>query len=64
MRRIDLKDVDGGTLVRLTLLTRTFGLLGRVLAPVFGNPRWGFGMRQQLMVVAGLAADDLAGLRR
>ena len=64
VRRIDLEGVDGGTLVRLTLLTRTFGLLGRVLAPVFGNPRWGFGMRQQLMVVAGLAADDLAGLRR
>ena len=50
--------------VRLTLFTRAFGLLGRVLAPAFGNRRWGFGMRQQLMVVAGLAADDLAGLRR
>ena len=64
MRRIDLEGVDGGTLVRLTLLTRAFGLLGRVLAHVFGRRRWGFGMRQQLMVVAGLAADDLAGLRR
>ena len=64
VRRIDLEGVDGGALVRLTLFTRAFGLLGRVLAPVFGNRRWGFGMRQQLMVVAGLAADDLAGLRR
>ena len=64
VRRIDLKDVDGGALVRLTLFTRAFGLLGRALAPAFGNRRWGFGMRQQLMVVAGLAADDLAGLRR
>lgn len=55
-RSLELTPAPGGTLVGLTLLTRSFGVTGKMLRPV--TRMWApFGLRHQLATIAPLIAD-------
>ncbi|MCL3778731.1 MULTISPECIES: Clp protease N-terminal domain-containing protein [unclassified Actinomyces] len=60
VRELRAQETAGGTLLHLTLVTRSLGPLGRLTAPL--ARLWvAMGMRHQLLLVAALVADETTG---
>ena len=57
VHRLEVRTAPGGAQVGLTLMLRSFGPVGRALAPVV-RPWSGFGLRDGLARIAALAADQ------